>query len=89
MQKTTFATLALALSLFAGHSFAANAECDAKAADKRLAGAAKTSFVKKCEKDSVAPASDACMKSAADKKLAGAAKNSHLKKCMADSSPKS
>ena len=32
-------------------AFAANPACDAQAAEKKLAGAAKTSFVKKCEKD--------------------------------------
>jgi hypothetical protein len=58
--------------------------CAAQAADKKLAGAAKASFMKKCEADSASPAS-ACEKTAADKKLAGAAKTSHLKKCMEDS----
>ena len=59
--------------------------CEAKAAEKKLAGAAKTSFMKKCEKDHGAMGHAAmCDKSAADKKLAGAAKTSHLKKCMAD-----
>jgi hypothetical protein len=88
MKKTLLTALVTACTLFAGQAFAANAECDAKAAEKKLAGAAKTSFVKKCEKDSAAPAaaaaSPACEKSAADKKLAGAAKTSHIKKCMAD-----
>jgi hypothetical protein len=82
----TLTTLAFtALSLFAGSTFAANAACDAQAAEKKLAGAAKTSFLKKCEKDAAAArCSPACEKSAADKKLAGAAKTSHIKKCMAD-----
>jgi hypothetical protein len=31
----------------------AQADCDAKAADKKLAGAAKASFTKKCVKDAV------------------------------------
>ena len=93
--KRTLITIAFAiatLGVFAGSAFAANAECDAKAAEKKLAGAAKTSFVKKCEKDAAgggtAAASPACEKSAADKKLAGAAKTSHLKKCMADAGAK-
>lgn len=76
------------LTAFAGSSaFAANADCEKKAEEKKLAGAAKTSFVKKCEKDAGTPAaatSPACEKSAADKKLAGAAKTSHIKKCVAD-----
>ncbi len=86
MNKTLTTLAFTALSLFAGSTFAANAACDAQAAEKKLAGAAKTSFLKKCEKDAAAPSapSAACEKSAADKKLAGAAKNSHIKKCMAD-----
>ncbi len=82
MKKTVLTACLLSLSLFAGHSFAADAACEAKAAEKKLAGAAKTSFVKKCTADSSPNA--ACEKSAADKKLAGAAKTSHIKKCMAD-----
>lgn len=67
--------------------------CEAQATEKKLAGAAKTSFMKKCEADAAAgaqsakaanPAEAACEKSAADKKLAGAAKSSHIKKCLAD-----
>ena len=91
MKKTLLTALLAACALFAGSAFAANADCEAKAVDKNgkaLAGAAKTSFIKKCEKDAgAAPAmasSPACDKSAADKKLAGAAKTSHIKKCMAD-----
>jgi hypothetical protein len=52
-----------------------------------LAGAAKNSFVKKCEKDAGAPAASAaqaCESKAAEKKLAGAAKNSFVKKCEKD-----
>jgi hypothetical protein len=56
--------------------------CDAKAAGKKLSGAAKTSFVKKCETD----ATTACDAQAAEKKLAGAAKTSFTKKCVADAS---
>jgi hypothetical protein len=66
--------------------------CEKMAGEKKLAGAAKTSFVKKCEADAAgdatAAASPACEKSAADKNLAGAAKTSHIKKCMADASAK-
>ncbi len=59
--------------------------CEAMAAEKKLAGAAKTSFMKKCEADAAGGgASAACEKSAADKKLAGAAKSSFVKKCVAD-----
>ncbi len=85
MRKTPFAALALLLSL-ALPAHAGNAACEAKAAEKKLAGAAKTSFLKKCEADAAggADAAAVCEKSAADKKLAGAAKNSHVKKCMED-----
>ena len=90
--KNTLITIAFAtLGLFASSAFAANADCEAKATEKKLSGAAKTSFVKKCETDAAAAApaaSPACEKSAADKKLAGAAKTSHIKKCMADASAK-
>jgi hypothetical protein len=63
----------------------AHADCAGDAAAKKLAGAAKTSFLKKCEADakSAAPVGD-CAAKAADKKLKGAAKTSFLKKCEAD-----
>ena len=51
--------------------------CATQATDKKLAGAAKTSFMKKCVKDT-------CDGQAADKKLAGAAKTSFTTKCMKD-----
>ncbi len=84
MSKTLTTLAFTALSLFAAGTLAANPACEAQATEKKLAGAAKTSFLKKCEKDAAVAASPACEKSAADKKLAGAAKTSHLKKCMAD-----
>ncbi len=89
MKKTLLTALVTACALFAGQAYAADAGCEKKAEEKKLAGAAKTSFVKKCEKDAAAApmaaaASPVCEKSAADKKLAGAAKTSHIKKCMAD-----
>ncbi|WP_370301854.1 hypothetical protein [Aeromonas encheleia] len=66
---------------------AAQQECDAQASAKKLAGAAKTSFVGKCVKDAAAaapvnPKAAQCEKAAADKKLAGAAKNSFIQKCV-------
>ena len=75
---------ALALSLMAGHAYAANAACEKSADEKKLAGAARSSHIKKCEADSKGAGSAACMKSADDKKLAGAARNSHVKKCEED-----
>lgn len=66
---------------------AAQLQCEAQAAAKKLAGAAKTSFVGKCVKDAAAaepvnPKAAQCEKAAADKKLAGAAKNSFVQKCV-------
>ena len=87
MKKSLISIAFVTLGLFGGHAFAANADCEAKAGEKKLSGAAKTNFVKKCEKDAgAAPAaavSPACEKAASDKKLAGAAKTSHMRKCMA------
>ena len=51
--------------------------CATQATDKKLAGAAKTSFMTKCEKTS-------CQAQAADKKLHGAAEASFVKKCVKD-----
>jgi hypothetical protein len=59
---------------------AATSSCSATATDKKLAGAAKNSFLKKCEREATAT----CETSATDRKLAGAAKNSFLKKCVKD-----
>jgi hypothetical protein len=79
-----FALIAVAC-LFAGGAYAqttpaAPPSCKAQATDKKLAGAALTSFMKKCETD----ATTACDTSAADKKLYGAAKTSFTKKCVTD-----
>ena len=72
---------ALALALFGVPVLAfADPSCVAQATDKKLAGAAKTSFLKKCDADAAA----SCDTQAADKKLAGAAKTSFTKKCVAD-----
>lgn len=69
----------------AAHAGAASSDCAAKSAEKKLAGAAKASFEKKCMADAGGTdATSTCEKSAADKKLAGAAKSSHMKKCLAD-----
>jgi hypothetical protein len=84
--KTLIAVALASLALLAAPAYAAGS-CEAKAVSKDgkpLTGAAKTSFMKKCEADAGGAPSAACEKSAADKKLAGAAKTSHLKKCAAD-----
>jgi hypothetical protein len=86
------ATLFAANVAFAADTTAAPAtpSCADKAAEKKLAGAAKTSFIKKCEKDAAAattaaaPATPSCADKAAEKKLAGAAKASFIKKCEKD-----
>jgi hypothetical protein len=71
----------LALMLLGAPTLAyADASCMAQATDKKLAGAAKTSFLKKCDTDATA----SCDTQAADKKLAGAAKTSFTKKCVKD-----
>jgi hypothetical protein len=72
--------LAIVLASFAVGGAAADPTCHDKAADKKLAGAALTSFMNKCEKDAAA----ACASQAADKKLSGAAKTSFTKKCVKD-----
>ena len=78
--------IAAVLGMFAANmTFAADSSCDAKAAEKKLAGAAKNSFLKKCNKDA---ALTPCETQAMEKKLAGAAKNSFLKKCEKDAAVK-
>lgn len=63
----------------------AGSPCEATADQKKLAGAARTSFIKKCEGDAKGnQAGAACEASAKEKKLAGAAKSSFMKKCVAD-----
>ena len=78
--------IVLVLCVLAGGTLAQTAtpeakpSCKAQATDKKLAGAALTSFTKKCETDATA----ACDTAAADKKLVGAAKTSFTKKCLTD-----
>jgi hypothetical protein len=76
---------ALALISFAA-SFAhaaGDTACMAAAKEKKLAGAAQNSFVKKCETQ----ARNKCEAAATEKKLAGAAKNSNVKKCVQETGP--
>ena len=77
-------TIAL-IALFAAPLAHAESDCAARAAEKKLAGAAKNSFMKKCEADAKGPAEASCEARAKEKKLAGAAKNSFVKKCVSDS----
>ncbi len=71
-------TFAASILILATQSWADGPTCNAAAAEKKLAGAAKTSFLKKCEKDAAA----ICDLTASEKKLAGAAKSSFTKKCV-------
>jgi hypothetical protein len=83
MKKIVFPLVVLFLA--SQTAYAADASCDTKAAEKKLAGAAKNSFIKKCEKDANVNAAKAdCDAKAAEKKLKGAAKNSFTKKCVTD-----
>ena len=59
----------------------ANPDCAAKASEKKLAGAALNSFMKKCMRDT---ATAGCSVAAEEKKLKGAAKASFTKKCVKD-----
>jgi hypothetical protein len=92
--KTLLTAGLLAISLLAGQAHAANASCEAMAAEKKLASATKTSFVKKCESDGGAHAAAAksptaaCEGHADEKKLAGAARTSYVKKCVTDAGGK-
>ncbi|HEY2255486.1 MAG TPA: hypothetical protein VGI11_07595 [Variovorax sp.] len=85
MSKKLLSLMALGACLSFGAAHA-QSTCDAQAADKKLSGAAKTSFTKKCEKDAMAAKGPACEAKAIDKNgkaLAGAAKTSFMKKCEA------
>jgi hypothetical protein len=68
------------LSLYVISASAADLSCATQAIEKKLAGAAKTSFMGKCERDAKA----GCSAAAAEKKLAGAAKTSFTNKCVKD-----
>jgi hypothetical protein len=54
--------------------------CKVQADEKKLAGAALNSFMKKCQTD----AQKSCDTQASGKKLSGAAKTSFTKKCVTD-----
>ncbi len=76
---------AIAALFVANSAFAAS--CADQATEKKLAGAAKSSFMKKCEKGAAAPAAPSCESKAVDKNgkaLHGAAKAASIKKCEAD-----
>jgi len=76
---TRIVATAFLISLFGIGSAIAQSSCATKAVSKDgkpLAGAARTSSIKKCCEDSAV--------SAEGKKLSGAAKTSYVKKCQTD-----
>lgn len=77
MRTLSLATAFVFLSVAA---YGQTPTCKTQAADKKLAGAAMTSFIKKCEND----ARKSCEADSKAKKLSGAAKSSHMKKCVED-----
>ena len=79
-RKIGAAGLAFAAALALSAPAFADGTCSTQSADKKLAGAAKNSFMKKCQTD----ATKGCEAQAKDKKLNGAAKNSFVKKCVTD-----
>jgi hypothetical protein len=80
MTKTTMALVAAVLALGSVSAQAQGTTCKAQADEKKLARAAKNSFLKKCGDD----ANKACAADSTEKKLGGAAKSSHMKKCVGD-----
>lgn len=70
--------LAVLLSALVSHTaLAAAPSCLATATEKKLSGAAKSGFMRKCVREQ-------CDATAAEKKLSGAARNSFATKCLAD-----
>jgi len=80
MKRVLFAAIITALAIIPAM---AQQTCASKAVGKNgkpLAGAALTSFLKKCKREACAPKAV----SAEGKKLSGAAKNSFMQKCQRD-----
>jgi len=69
-----------AVPMAGGLARAEDQSCKVRATERKLAGAAQTSFMKKCQTDAEAT----CNAAATERKLAGAAKTSFLKKCVTD-----
>lgn len=87
--KLTSMIAGFALLTLASTAMAEGGSCEDRAAEKKLAGAAKTSFLKKCNAEAAnTEAATQCATAAEEKKLAGAAKNSFTKKCLADAQKK-
>ena len=76
-----FFLIACSLGLWwAGPAWAEGPTCLATADGKKLAGAARTSFLTKCERD----ATTLCETTATERKLHGAARTSFTRKCVKD-----
>lgn len=71
-----------ALALLGATAAIASPACESAADQKKLAGAARTSFLGKCERE--ANIAQTCDAKATEKKLAGAARTSFTKKCVTD-----
>ncbi len=82
MKRLILAVLCVPFGIVQVH--AADAACEALAAEKKLAGTAKASFIKKCEADARGAGSIDCAALADGRKLRGAARASYLKKCESD-----
>ena len=76
----TRVVLMLLLSICVVSGALAAPNCHDRAAEKKLAGAALTSFVKKCEFDAMA----SCDKAAADKKYQAPPKRASRIECVKD-----
>jgi hypothetical protein len=79
-QEGVMGRLMMAVAIMLAAAGTASATCKSEAASKKLAGAALTSFVNKCQSD----AKQKCEAESGQRRLAGAAKDSHMKKCVAD-----
>lgn len=78
--KLLMAILCLGLLTATAQAADTPTTCTSSAVDKKLAGAAKTSFMTKCKLDTEAR----CNQAAIDKKLSGAARSSFTTKCLND-----
>jgi hypothetical protein len=75
---------AAACLALANTALAADSSCEAQATAKKLSGAAKTSFIQKCQKSAAGAGGKSCEAQAAEKKLHGAAQTSFVQKCQKD-----
>jgi len=80
-QITPLIILAASLLTLQAKAQVTSPTCTGLAIEKKLSGAAKNSFLKKCERD----AYERCEAAAAERKLSGAAKKSNVTKCTKDS----